>query len=63
MKQIVFIFVVILMAMAFTTNLSAQKVQDKRTQEKWDKVFPVSETVNHQKVEFKNRYGITLVGD
>ena len=63
MKQIVFIFVVILMAMAFTTNVSAQKVQDKRTEEKWDKVFPLSETVNHRKVEFKNRYGITLVGD
>ena len=63
MKQIVFIFVVILTAMAFTTNVSAQKVQDKRTEEKWDKVFPLSETVNHRKVEFKNRYGITLVGD
>ena len=23
----------------------------------------MSETVNHRKVEFKNRYGITLVGD
>ena len=63
MKQIVFIFVVILMAMAFITNVSAQKVQDKRTEEKWDKVFPLSETVNHRKVEFKNQYGITLVGD
>ena len=49
--------------MAITTNASALKVQDERTEEKWDKVFPLSETVNHQKVEFKNRYGITLVGD
>jgi len=30
---------------------------------KWDKVFPKSEKVNVQKVEFKNRFGITLVGD
>ena len=30
---------------------------------KWDKVFPKSEKVNTQKVEFKNRFGITLVGD
>ena len=51
------------MAMAITTNASAQDVQDERTGGKWDKVFPLSETVNHRKVEFKNRYGITLVGD
>ncbi|THV12388.1 alpha/beta hydrolase [Rhizobium rhizophilum] len=29
----------------------------------WDKVFPKSETVDHQKVSFKNRYGIMLAGD
>ena len=29
----------------------------------WDKVFPKSEKVNHEKVTFKNRYGITLVAD
>lgn len=29
----------------------------------WDKTFPRSERVDHQKVRFKNRYGITLVGD
>ncbi|WP_114946383.1 alpha/beta hydrolase [Microvirga calopogonii] len=29
----------------------------------WDKVFPRSEKVDHQKVTFKNRYGITLVAD
>ncbi len=29
----------------------------------WDKVFPKSEKVNHKKVTFHNRYGITLVGD
>ena len=29
----------------------------------WDKVFPKSENVNHEKVTFKNRYGITLVAD
>lgn len=31
--------------------------------EKWDKVFPKSDKVDHQKVTFKNRYGITLAGD
>ncbi|MBM6550741.1 alpha/beta hydrolase [Marinomonas ostreistagni] len=29
----------------------------------WDKTFPKSDKVNHQKVTFKNRYGIPLVGD
>ena len=29
----------------------------------WDKVFPLSEKVNHKKVTFKNHFGITLVAD
>lgn len=29
----------------------------------WDKTFPKSDKVIHEKVSFKNRYGITLVGD
>ena len=29
----------------------------------WDKVFPQKENVDHQKVTFTNRYGITLSGD
>lgn len=30
---------------------------------KWDKTFPQSDKVAHQKVTFKNRYGITLSAD
>lgn len=29
----------------------------------WDKVFPKSEKVNHRKITFHNRYGITLAAD
>lgn len=29
----------------------------------WDKVFPKSQKVNHSKVAFHNRYGITLAAD
>ena len=29
----------------------------------WDKTFPKSKAVDHQKVTFKNRYGITLAAD
>jgi fermentation-respiration switch protein FrsA (DUF1100 family) len=31
--------------------------------EEWDKVFPKSNKVNHRKVTFHNRYGITLAAD
>ena len=31
--------------------------------QEWDKTFPKREKVDHQKVTFKNRYGITLAGD
>lgn len=34
----------------------------KLTQD-WDKTFPKSDKVNHRKVTFKNRYGITLAAD
>ena len=29
----------------------------------WDKIFPKSAQVDHRKVAFRNRYGITLAGD
>ena len=31
--------------------------------QQWDKVFPQSEKVNHRKITFHNRYGITLAAD
>lgn len=34
-----------------------------QSNEEWDKVFPKSDLVDHQKVSFTNRYGITLSGD
>ncbi len=30
---------------------------------KWDKTFPKNDKIGYKKVTFKNRYGITLVGD
>ena len=38
------------------------KQQLTLTQE-WDKVFPLSEKVNHRKVTFENQYGLTLAAD
>ncbi len=31
--------------------------------ETWDKTFAKSTKINHRKVTFQNRFGITLVGD
>jgi uncharacterized protein len=31
--------------------------------DKWDKTFPKSDKVDHKKVTFKNRYGVTLAAD
>ena len=42
-----------------TDNMKQQLVL---TQE-WDKVFPLSEKVNHRKVTFETQYGLTLAAD
>lgn len=34
-----------------------------KLEQKWDKIFPQSDKVDHRKVTFRNRYGITLAGD
>ena len=51
-----------IIAVSFIIGGSAM-ANAKSLSNKWDKVFPKSEKVNVQKVEFKNRFGITLVGD
>lgn len=39
-------------------------MEEKRTLiQEWDKTFPKSERVRHEKVTFHNRYGITLAAD
>jgi len=42
------------------TNLSITPKEQLNLTQEWDKVFPLSEKVNHQKITFVNRYGITL---
>lgn len=39
------------------------KTENLRITQEWDKVFPKSDKVNHSKVTFVNRYGITLAAD
>ena len=47
-------------AAAISSPANAQELA--MTQE-WDKIFPKSAEIDHRKVSFPNRYGITLVGD
>lgn len=48
--------------LAQTTGTPSRATPMNLTQQ-WDKTFPQSSRVAHRKVTFKNRYGITLVGD
>lgn len=41
----------------------AHALQDVQQSQVWDKTFPKSAKVDHRKVTFKNRYGITLAAD
>lgn len=60
-----------LLASAFIAGCcqSQDNQTDKFMEEKlnlaqeWDKVFPQSDKVNHSKITFHNRYGVTLVAD
>lgn len=63
---------ILIASFSLANSIMAQKenidknmfMEDKlnMTQE-WDKVFPLSEKVNHSKITFHNRYGITLAAD
>ena len=50
-------------AAAATPNSTSKNGSVMQLTRDWDKTFPKSDRVDHQKVTFKNRYGIALVGD
>lgn len=53
-------------AMNGTTGNNQKKdksMENLELTKEWDKVFPKSDKVNHSKVTFRNRYGITLAAD
>ena len=43
--------------------MTMMKTEDLKLTWEWDKTFPKSDSVNHSKVTFVNRYGITLAAD
>jgi hypothetical protein len=67
MRKAALLAVAVLM-LAACGNKNQEQKQDKMNQEltltqEWDKVFPQSDKVDHKKVTFKNRFGITLAAD
>jgi fermentation-respiration switch protein FrsA (DUF1100 family) len=50
-------------AMAQTNQGTGRNMETLKLTNTWDKTFPQSEKVNHSKVTFANRYGITLAAD
>ena len=45
------------------TTYKAKLTETLSLTKEWDKVFPKSDKVDHRKVTFVNRYGITLAAD
>ena len=56
-------FTLMLAALTFAACTNSNEKMNKCENDTWDKVFPLSEKVNHKKVSFQNQYGFTLVGD
>ena len=52
-----------LAVITFAACTNTNEKMSKCVNDTWDKVFPLSEKVNHKKVSFKTQYGFTLVGD
>lgn len=50
-------------ALAADTPLTGKDGYTMKLEESWDKTFAKSDKVDHTKVTFKNRYGITLAAD
>ena len=53
----------LLAAVTFAACTNSNEKMSKCENGSWNKVFPLSEKVNHKKVSFQNQYGFTLVGD
>ena len=45
------------------TNNNDNMKQELNLTQEWDKVFPLSEKVNHRKVTFETQFGLTLAAD
>ena len=67
MKKLI-IFALAVLSLAACGNKQETKNNENMKQElnltkEWDKVFPLSDKVNHRKVTFETQYGLTLAAD
>ena len=69
MKRTTILLTAAFFCLSSLTESQAQTIQNNKNMEElnltrqWDKTFPQSDKVNHSKVTFHNRYGITLAAD
>ncbi|MBR5653560.1 MAG: alpha/beta hydrolase [Prevotella sp.] len=69
MKDMKKVLLAVLAAGVLTACTDKKQSTDKDMKQKleltqeWDKVFPLSEKVNHKKVTFETQYGLTLAAD
>ena len=59
------LFVLASIAEPYAPNLKENRnnMENLTLTKEWDKTFPKSDKVDHSKVTFANRYGITLAAD
>ena len=57
------LLVLSILALSFCGLNNIAEAKNLKIEKSWDKTFTQSEQVNHKKVTFHNRYGITLVAD
>ena len=63
-KYILSVVIVILSVMTINSqNVNHNNMEKLNLTTEWDKTFPKSDKVEHSKVTFPNRYGITLAAD
>ena len=63
-KYILSVVIVILSVMTINSqNVNNNNMEKLNLTTEWDKTFPKSDKVEHSKVTFPNRYGITLAAD
>lgn len=60
---ITFLLMGIVIETSYAQTENNKNMENLELTDNWDKVFPQSDKINHSKVTFKNRYGITLAAD
>lgn len=63
MKHIFILAFTALLLSAYAQNKTSMNEQSISMTSEWDKTFPLSKKVNHEKVTFKTQYGFTLAAD